>query len=293
MTCSTRQVPLVLGASGLLGSAVALVLERDIPETIAATRAEIDVTDRFRMEAELERLQPTVVINCSGCSDQEVCADAPERAHRLNAEGAESAARATAAVGCRFIHLSTALVFDEKPGPPRREGDPCAPSTEYGRSKLEGERRVAAVNPDHLIIRTSWPYGQGRSNVVDIVRARAGEGGILRVAGDRFGSPTYVGDLAAAVEHLALGDRCGTVHFANAGSCSQYDLAREILGSLDIPPHHLEITSGGDAGVCGGLPASAVLDTNLFTEWTGVSPRPWQDALAGYLSPAPLDRVKG
>jgi dTDP-4-dehydrorhamnose reductase len=158
---------------------------------------------------------------------------------------------------------------------------------------LAGEHRVAAANPDHLIIRTSWPYGPDRSNVVDTVRARVREGGILRVARDRFGSPTNVDDLAAAVEQMALSDRCGTVHFANAGSCSQYDLAREILGSLDAAALRLETTSGQDTDARGGLPASAVLDTTLFTEWTGVSPRPWREALAGYLGLVPVDQVNG
>ena len=54
MSASPSLVPLVLGAGGMLGRVVADALERSFPGTISATRSEIDVTDRFRLEAEVE-----------------------------------------------------------------------------------------------------------------------------------------------------------------------------------------------------------------------------------------------
>ena len=37
----------------------------------------------------------------------------------------------------------------------------------YGRSKLGGEVSVAAANPRHFIVRSSWLYGLGGKNFVE------------------------------------------------------------------------------------------------------------------------------
>jgi dTDP-4-dehydrorhamnose reductase len=77
--------PLVIGADGLVGSAVAERLEQGFPFTVSSTRTELDITDRWRVAAEIERLRPTVVINCAAESDLDTCEAEPERAERLNA----------------------------------------------------------------------------------------------------------------------------------------------------------------------------------------------------------------
>ena len=97
MSADRPLVPLVLGAGGMLGGAVAEALEGAYPGTISATRAEADVTDRFRLEAELERLRPDVVINCAAYTDVDGCEIDRDRARRVNAEGAGNVAIAAAA----------------------------------------------------------------------------------------------------------------------------------------------------------------------------------------------------
>ncbi|HXH27483.1 MAG TPA: sugar nucleotide-binding protein, partial [Candidatus Polarisedimenticolia bacterium] len=103
--------PLVLGAGGLFGRSLSRLLEETWPATVSATRAELDVTDRFRLESEVERLQPTVVINCAAYSDPDGCEVDADRARRVNVQGAENAARAAAGAGCRIVQLSTVAVF--------------------------------------------------------------------------------------------------------------------------------------------------------------------------------------
>ena len=92
-------VPLVLGAGGMLGRAVVQVLDPVFPGMVSATRAEADVTDRFRLESEVERLRPDVVINCASYTDVDGCETDPDRARRVNVEGTENAASAASAAG--------------------------------------------------------------------------------------------------------------------------------------------------------------------------------------------------
>ncbi len=286
MRVSGALVPLVLGAGGMLGRELARVLEEAFPATVSATRAEADVTDRFRLAAEVERLRPDVVINCAAYTDVDGCETDPEKARRVNVEGAGNAARAAAAAGCPVIHISTDFVFDGRKAAPYTEDDTPAPLSEYGRSKHEGERRVAALAPDHLIVRTSWLYGSGRSNFVDAIRARARNGGTLRVVDDQFGSPTYVFDLARAVLRLMERDARGLVHFANAGICSRHDMARFILEAGGFRGVRLEPIKTGEAGRIAVRPACSALDTARYTRLTGETPRTWQEALRDYLGAA-------
>jgi len=276
-------VPLVLGAGGMLGRAVTQALEGNLPGTVSATRAEVDVTDRFRLEAEVERLRPDLILNCAAYTDVDGCEIEGDRARRVNAEGAENAARAAAGVGCPIVHISTDFVFDGRKGVPYSEEDAPEPLSEYGRSKLDGERRVAAAAPDHLIVRTSWLYGPGRGNFVDAIRARASNGGVLRVVDDQFGSPTYVADLARALYLLVLRNARGLVHFANAGTCSRFAMAREILAGCGLSSVKLEPIETAEAGRIAVRPANSALDTARYTSLTGDRPRPWQEALRAYL----------
>lgn len=276
-------VPLVLGAGGMLGRAVTEALEEEYPGTISATRAEADVTDRFRLEAEIERLRPDVVINCAAYTDVDGCEIDRDRARRVNAEGAGNAAIAAAATNSRIVHVSTDFVFDGRQSVPYTEDDPPGPLSEYGRTKLDGERRVAAATPEHLIVRTSWLYGHGRGNFVNSIRSRAANGGTLRVVNDQFGSPTYVADLARALSLLIARNARGLVHFANAGACSRHDLAREILGACEFRSCDLKAITTEEAGRIAVRPAYSALDSLRYSRLAGESPRAWQEALHDYL----------
>jgi dTDP-4-dehydrorhamnose reductase len=120
---SARQVPLVLGSQGLIGRAVAVAMEEAFPDTVSAGRAEIDITDRARLEVEVERLRPTMIVNCAAVSDPDACEIDPGRAGQVNVEGASNAARAAAEIGARMIQFSSTAVFDGGAGHPYTEAE--------------------------------------------------------------------------------------------------------------------------------------------------------------------------
>ncbi|HUD71851.1 MAG TPA: dTDP-4-dehydrorhamnose reductase [Dongiaceae bacterium] len=276
--------PMVIGASGLLGRALTRRLEAEFPETVAATRAEADVTDRFRLEMEIERLNPTVVINCAAFTDVDGCTREPERARTVNAIGAENAARAAAASGCRLVQISTDYVFDGVGTRPYVEDDPVGPIQEYGRSKLDGERRVATAAPDHLIVRTAWLFGRDGGAFVTGIRRRALAGEPLRVVSDQTGSPTFVDDLADGIARLLRVEHRGVVHLVNRGVGSRLEMTEVILAALGLagkvavtPVAARELFPAADR------PAYTALSTGLYERLTGAMPRAWQQALADAL----------
>lgn len=276
--------PLVIGAGGMLGRALVRRLESEYPETIGATRAEIDILDRFGMEAEIVRLNPTVVVNCAAWTDVDGCTRNPGRALEVNAEGAEHLARAAASSGCRMVQISTDFVFDGRLERPYVEDDVPSPIQAYGLSKLEGERRVAVAAGDHLIVRTAWLYGEHGDHFVGRILARARSGETLRVVDDQRGSPTLVDDLADAIASLLRVEHRGVVHVVNTGVVSRFELARRaleatgLLGKVRLEAVRTVVPAGGTA-----RPAQSALDTGRFTRLTGAVPRPWAEALDDYL----------
>jgi dTDP-4-dehydrorhamnose reductase len=290
---SARQVPLVLGSQGLIGRAVAVAMEEAFPDTVSAGRAEIDITDRARLEVEVERLRPTMIVNCAAVSDPDACEIDPGRAGQVNVEGASNAARAAAEIGARMIQISSTAVFDGGADHPYTEADAPSPLGELGRTRLEGERGVARHADDHLIVRTSWPYGKGGASFVDAIRRQIADGGVLRAVGDRTGSPTWTSDLAAALLHLLTSRHRGVVHFGNTGSCSRYDVAAAIIAALDAGEARLQRVSTEEAGGIVRRPANEALDTTLYTRLTGHVPRDWRGALQSYLRGGDCEPIEG
>ena len=69
-------------------------------------------------------------------------------------------------VGAHVVHISTDYVFDGESTRPYDEWDAVAPISEYGRSKLGGERELVAHVGSWAIVRTSWVFGKRGSDLI-------------------------------------------------------------------------------------------------------------------------------
>ena len=88
MSSSAPRQIVVVGSEGMLGRHVAEVFAEQYPNTVCATRAEIDITDYFGTRWELERLEADAVVNCAAFTDVDGCETETEKALLVNAEGA-------------------------------------------------------------------------------------------------------------------------------------------------------------------------------------------------------------
>jgi dTDP-4-dehydrorhamnose reductase len=280
----------VLGARGQLGSAlVECLAARGVP-CEARGSGELDVADAGALRRALAELRPAAVLNAAAYTDVDGCERDPARAEAVNARGPAALAALCAELGSRLLHVSTDYVFDGSASAPLRETDPVAPLSEYGRSKLAGERAVLAASPGFVAVRTSWVFGRGK-NFIASVRARAETvlrdpaAGPLRVVDDQFGSPTYAEDLAPAlVDLLDRGGR-GLYHLANRGVASRLELARFALRALGAGLADLEIqpVKTVDFPLPAQRPLYTVLDCSRAAA-RGVELRSWQDAVRAYLA---------
>ena len=278
---------LIFGGSGQLGTALLRELEARGTSVAAPPRSEIDLlVDPLGPAVEARR--PTVVLNATAYNDvagAELESE-KEAAFRLNRDIPAELSRISARLGIPFVHVSTDYVFDGRKQQPYREDDTASPLQVYGLSKLEGEHAVLGANPSSLVARTSTLYGRGRrggSNYVDAVLAQARLSKTLELVRPPVSSPTYAGDLAAALVALMDAQATGLVHVVNGGACSRLELAAEAirLAGLEGGVRIDERQPSGDGPQ---RPVYSALDTTRYAEITGTTMRPWRAALGEYLT---------
>jgi dTDP-4-dehydrorhamnose reductase len=242
----------------------------------------LDITDGDAVAAWVASTPPRALVNCAAFTAVDDCEDHEDEARAVNATAVGHLAKACDAVGATLIQISTDYVFDGSNTRPYREDDPVAPTSAYGRTKLAGEEMAQAAK-DHLILRTAWLYGHGGRHFVGAIRRQIDSGhGQLRVVSDQVGSPTFCGDLAAAILDLVSVGACGTAHVANSGSTSWHgfavEIARQLGAAVEIAP-----VATDEFPRPAPRPAYSVLDTSRLTALLGRPMPTWQDALARYL----------
>jgi dTDP-4-dehydrorhamnose reductase len=272
---------LVLGGGGMLGRAVARDAARLGHDVAAPARAELDITDAEGIVQAVAAVAPEAIVNCAAWTDVDGAESAEAQARRVNGDGAGQVARAAADAGARVVHVSTDYVFDGTKREPWVESDPVAPLQAYGRTKLAGERAVAASNAEHAIVRAAWLFGAGGTNFVDTILRRASERDEVTVVTDQRGGPTWTGHLAPVLVELAerRGD-VGLFHAAGAGACSWYELAVEILHRTGLRCRAVPTTSDRFPRPA-RRPAYSVLGTEREP---GLALPPWQAGLEAYLA---------
>lgn len=281
----------VTGAGGQVGLCLVARLAASDRHALAAgfTRADLDVTDAGAVRRRFEALPggpPDVVANAAAMTHVDRCESEPALAEAANAVAPGTLAETCRALGAQLVHVSTDYVFAGDGTKPYREDDPTAPRSVYGRTKLEGERRVFAALPEAIVARTAWVFGPGRNFVRTMLlaaaRSLAAGGPGLRVVDDQKGSPTYADDLAAALIELVEAGGAGLYHVANAGIATWWDLARAAIDAWGHPELPIAKLRTEEYPVPAPRPAWSVLDTRRAQQ-LGVSMRPWREALQAYL----------
>jgi dTDP-4-dehydrorhamnose reductase len=103
----------------------------------------------------------------------------------------------------------------------------------------------------------------------------------LDVVDDQRGSPTYVIDLAKAIIQLCRKDASGIVHVTNAGDCSWFEFAREILKGANSATEVRPVSSEKMARPA-PRPSYSVLSATSLRQ-CGIEMPSWNDALLRYL----------
>ena len=271
---------LVTGAAGMLGRDVVAAAGEAGHEAVALARADLDITDPAAVRAAVHAAQPDAVINCAAWTDVDGAENAEAQATAVNGAGAGNVAQAAAAADALLVHVSSDYVFDGTATEPYREDAATAPQGAYGRSKLAGERAVAAAGGRAAIVRSAWLYGPHGRNFVDTMRRLGAEREEIAVVDDQVGCPTYTGHLAPALIAIAERGTTGVLHVAAGGRASWFDLAVATFEETGLHCHVKPQTTA-ELGRPAPRPAFSVLASSRAD-----APRlpHWRDGLRAHLA---------
>ncbi len=273
----------ITGSKGQLGTALQArlcddtLLPLDLPE--------FDATDVQQVRTVLAEFRPDLVIHPAAMTNVDQCEAEPDLAYRVNALGTQNVALACQAGGAPLVYISTNYVFDGSKGAPYLEYDAPSPQSVYARSKLAGEWYTATLLQRFYIVRPAWMFAPGGRNFVETVLRLARERGGMTMVTDEIGQPTYAPDLADAIARLISSELYGIYHFTNAGACSRYEWAREILQAAGLS--HIPVAPGQDYARPAPVPRRADLRNYCGATQLGIVLRPWQEALGDYLRARP------
>ena len=304
----------VTGAAGQLGYDVINELERrghrsigsdlSIPssfpprteflgmETPDPSFLQLDITNRYDVQASLKKLKPDAIIHCAAWTAVDAAEDEENqgKVHRINADGTRYIAEAAKAIDAKMIYISTDYVFDGQGERPWEPDDKCyAPLNVYGRSKLDGELAVAEILEKYFIVRIAWVFGLNGKNFIKTMINVGKTHDTVRVVNDQIGTPTYTLDLARLLVDMVETEKYGYYHATNEGGyISWYDFCREFYRQCGLMTKVIPVTTTEYGLSKAARPFNSRLDKRKLAQ-NGFTPLPdWQDAVSRYLEEAGL-----
>jgi len=269
----------IFGASGLLGKV--LMREWQGDGVVGLSSRDVDIRDADEVREVVERTRPDWIVLAAAYTNVDDCESHPDLAFAVNRDGAVNVAEAAQQSGAKLLFLSSDYVFDGKKMSPYETGEARNPQSVYGRSKAEAEVRLLEVLPECCIARTSWLFGAGGKCFPDTILKLAASRPALDVVDDQRGCPTYTIDLARAIIALCRNQARGIVHVTNAGECSWFEFAREIVKGGGLATEVRPVSSQQMARPA-PRPAYSVLSPKSLQHY-GIAMPTWQDALQRYL----------
>ena len=278
---------LVTGSDGQLGMELRN-LSSSFPqfEFFFAAREKLPIDDFTELQIFFEEYKPQFCINCAAYTQVDAAEAHKEEAYLVNAEAVSVIANLCRRFETGLIHISTDYVFNGEATTAYSEESPVDPVNTYGASKLAGENYALEMNPETIIIRTSWVYSSYGKNFVKTMLRLMKEKKVINVVNDQFGSPTYAADLAEVIMKIITSPTRhsspathGIYHFSNEGVISWYDFAvaiKELTGA------HCEIKAipTSDYPAPAKRPAYSVLDKTKIQKTFGIRLKDWKESLA-------------
>lgn len=272
---------LITGCNGQLGNEMQL-LEKENPQHqyFNTDVAQLDITNPEAIEEFVSNNAIDIIVNCAAFTAVDKAESSQELCHLLNAKAPEYLAAAVAKRGGYLVQVSTDYVFDGTNHTPYTEDEATCPNSVYGSTKLEGEKLAMAACANTMIIRTAWLYSTFGNNFVKTMIRLGQEKPELGVIFDQIGTPTYAGDLAAAImAAINHGIVPGIYHFSNEGVISWYDFTKAIHRIAGITSCHVKPLHTAEYPTPAARPHYSVLDKTKIKQTYGFEIPYWEESL--------------
>jgi dTDP-4-dehydrorhamnose reductase len=273
---------LVTGAEGQLGSDLVSCLHSLGYRVFGMGKSKLDITNEDEVYEVVSLIKPNIIVHCAAYTQVDAAESQPDMAFLINGIGTRNIAIAAESIKAKLVYISTDYVFDGLSTTPYHEFSSVSPINIYGNSKLAGENLVRDFHSKFFIIRTSWVFGVNGHNFIKTMLSLSKEKDQLKVVSDQVGCPTYTVDLSKCIVQIMETNKYGIYHVSNSGSCSWYELAKELFQQTNINVNILPCTTE-EFPRPAKRPKNSVLDhMSLRINNFDVMPH-WKNALNRYL----------
>jgi dTDP-4-dehydrorhamnose reductase len=286
-------VVLVTGKTGQVGRELVRLLT-PLARVIATGREQMNLAEPDSIRKAMREFSPDIVVNAAAYTAVDKAESEPELAMRVNGVAPGVLAEEAKRMNALLVHYSTDYIFDGLRGKPYVEDDAPNPVNAYGKTKLEGERAIAAVGGAFLVLRTSWIYSDQPPNFVLTMLKLARQKSELAVVNDQIGSPTWARTLATATaDVLRQGTRArdepGVYHLSARDYTTRFLFAKRILElAQEIAPGSTGMTvirpvSTTEYPLPAQRPLNAATSKEKIRRIFGIEMSPWGTQLKAHL----------
>lgn len=219
---------LVTGMRGTVAPALARALRAAGHDVVAWDRGRVPVHDEAGVHAYVHHERPAAFCHV---------ATGP-------AAWAEWCARACAERGVPFLFTGSVSVFGSVQRGPFGVADEPQPDDDYGRYKLECERRVLVAHAGARAVRLGWQIGgaPGGNQMVDFLDRTAREQGVVRASTAWRPACSFLEDTAASLARALFEGPAGLLHLDGNPGLDFHEIASRLRRRLDAP-WRIEATS--------------------------------------------------
>lgn len=257
-----KNIILILGSKGMLGQELTHIFQKDNKYIVIGWDKEtIDITAKKETTEKVLSLKPKIIINATGYNAVDKCENNKkefELAKKINSEAPGYLAKLAKKLQSIFVNYSSDYVFDGKPIIP--EPSECShscttcllhqefksqigfdeyaqtnPISNYGKSKLMGEKEVVKNGKKYYIIRTSKIFGNpaqsklAKKSFFDIMLEAGKKNKEVMVVNEETSCFTYAPDLAKKTKEIIESKKpFGIYHITNGDPCTWYEGVLEL-----------------------------------------------------------------
>lgn len=231
------QKVLLFGGSGLVGSRILQLLEKDF-ELIAPTHKDIDLSNFESVKKNIQEVKPDQILFAAGYTNVDQAQEDREKCFLLNTKVVEVIVERCKFLSIPLHYLSTDYVFNgKKEDAPYTEEDKPEPLSVYAESKREGEVVTLDANSKNSVLRLIMPYSASYERKLDLARTV-----LTRLRGNQqiFGvidqkvNPIFVDDLVLAIKVLLKRGVSGIYHLGASSFTTPFKFASAVAEEFGL-----------------------------------------------------------
>ncbi len=248
---------LVIGLTGLIGSRFKELLGSAYEFEELSRKNGVDILDKTTLLNSISASSANLVLHIAAKADVDSCEEDKKRdeeilefkdpleqekawikektAWAVNVFGTQNVVQACQRASKKIIYVSTDFVFD---GTKKhyREDDIPNPINWYAKTKYESEKFIQDSGLDYMILRPAYPYRAffERNDFVRGLIDKLNKQEPLKMVTDHIMTPTFIDDIANALNILIQTDQKGIFHVVGSQSVTPYDAAIKIAQEFGL-----------------------------------------------------------